>query len=142
MNKIEETPPQQSFGYLTVRAYTAGEALPVEGATVTVSDGGDRLINEEIVRLTGRSGQIEPLALPAPPIEDSQSPSATRPYAVYDLTVTHPNFYTFRASGVPVFSGITSLQPINMIPLTNYDTYKREPKDLTNSKSEQTLFDN
>ena len=140
MNYEEKTPPERNFGFLTVRAYTAGEALPLEGATVTVSDGGDRLIEEEILRTTDRSGSTEPIALPAPPAYDSQSPSKTRPYAVYDVTVTHPRFYPFRATGVPIFAGITSLQPINMVPLTAFMTGDREPEGMTNSKNEQALF--
>lgn len=140
MNNFEEMPTERNFGYLTVRAYTAGEALPVEGATVTVRDGGDGLITEDIVRITGRSGQTELIALPAPPAADSQSPSETRPYAIYDLTVTHPRFYPFNATGVPVFSGITSLQPINMVPLANFETADREPEGITNTKGEQSLF--
>ena len=140
MNNEEKMRGETSFGFLTVRAYTAGEALTLEGATVTISDGGDRLLTNEIVRQTGRSGLTEPIALPAPPAYDSQSPSVTRPYAIYDVTVTHPQFYPFRASGVPVFAGITSLQPINMIPLTNFETALRKPEGITNAKSEQTLF--
>lgn len=141
MNISEEKNTAQNFGYLTVRAYTAGEALPVEGATVTVRDGGDGLITEEIIRVTGRSGETELIALPAPPANDSRSPSERRPYAIYDLTVTHPRFYPFNATGVPVFSGVTSLQPINMVPLSNYETAEREPEGITNSKNGQDLFD-
>ena len=141
MNNSEDMQKEQSFGFLTVRAYTAGEALPVTDATVTVSDGGDRLITDEIVRKTDRSGETEPIALPAPPANDSQAPSVVRPYAIYDVTVTHPRFYSFRAVSVPVFAGITSLQPINMVPLTDFETAEREPKGITSSKSEQSLFD-
>ena len=141
MNRSEKTISDSNFGFLTIRAYTAGEALPLEGATVTVRDGGDGLIPEEIVRLTDRSGETEPIALPAPPANNSQSPSAIRPYAIYNVTVTHPHFYPFRATGVPVFSGITSLQPINMLPLTNFETADRKPEGITGTNSEQTLFD-
>lgn len=141
MNLSDKVQNEAPFGFLTVRAYTAGEALPVEGATVTVRDGGDGLITEEIVRQTGRSGQTEPIALPAPSAMDSQSPSLTRPYAIYDVTVTHPRFYPFRATGVPVFAGITSLQPVNMVPLTRFDSADRKPEGITDTQNEQDLFD-
>ena len=128
----------ESLGYLSVRAYTAGEALPVVGARVTIRDGGDHLITEEIVKATDRSGETAPIALPAPSSLDSQSPSDTRPYAIYDLTVTHPQFYPFIAKGVPVFAGVTALQGVNMIPLSIYDTAKLNP--TREMQNEQVLW--
>lgn len=145
MNQTPEATPQapnDSVGYLTVRAYTAGEALPVEGATLTVSDGGDGTLTEDIVRVTDRSGRTEIIALPTPPASLSRSPSDIRPYAVYNLRVTHPNFYPFTAMSVPVFSGIVSVQPVNMVPLSRYETSDRQPNEATTVRESETLWSN
>ena len=106
-----------SNGSLRVRTYTAGGALPVKGATVRITGAGEdnRLVSYSLV--TDRDGQTEVVSLPAPSIDYSLAPDpAELPYSVYDIVITAPGYLTKRINGLTVFSGINSVQLINMIP--------------------------
>ena len=106
-----------SSGRLTVRAYTAGGALPVEGAVVRITGATEenRLVAYSLI--TDRDGVTEMTELPAPGISYSLSPApAEMPYALYDIEISAPGYYSERLNGVSIFSGISSVQPINMIP--------------------------
>ena len=104
-------------GYLTVRAYTAGGALPVEGAIVRIRGAEDG--NRDVIYslLTDRDGITDKVSLPAPPRELSESPSPTDvPFAIYDIEIVKDGYFTKRLNNIPVFEGINSEQLIAMIP--------------------------
>ena len=106
-----------SSGRLRVRTYTAGGALPVKGATVRImgAEEANRLVSYSLV--TDRDGQTAFVTLPAPSVNYSLAPNpAEPPYSVYDLVITAPGYLTKRINGLTVFSGINSVQLINMIP--------------------------
>lgn len=105
------------FGTLSVRAYTAGGALPVKNATVRIigAEEGNRDVSFSLK--TDVDGTTAQIRLPAPSASLSQSPNpAQTPFAVYDIEITAPGFFSKRIYNVPVFAGINSLQQINMIP--------------------------
>ena len=104
-------------GYLVIRASTASNALPVEGATVTVR-GNQPNFSAVIVKMeTGRDGLTPKISLSAPPRENSTSPGIENPFATYNVDVDLKGYFPTSAQQVPVFDGITSIQPINLIPL-------------------------
>ena len=106
-----------SSGNLRVRAYTAGGALPVEGAVIRVTGASEdnRLVAYSTI--TDRDGLGELFTLPAPDVNYSLSPSpAEVPYALYDLEITADGYYTKTIRGISVFSGVNSIQLVNMIP--------------------------
>lgn len=106
-----------SNGSLRVRAYTAGGALPVKDAVVRITgaEEDNRMIAYSLV--TDRDGQTESVVLPAPSINYSLSPDPGElPYSVYDVVITAPGYLTRRINGLTIFSGINSLQTVNMIP--------------------------
>ena len=106
-----------SSGTLRVRTYTAGGALPVKGAVVRVTGASEdnRLVSYSTI--TDRDGLGEIFILPAPSVDYSLAPSpAELPYSVYDLEISADGYYTKRIRGLTVFSGINSVQLVNMIP--------------------------
>ena len=112
-------------GYLLVRVSTAQNAIPVEGARVTVSVGGNRKGAEDDgvigVFYTDRSGNTEKITLPAPPKRESESPGfAGEPFDRYDIRVEAEGYYPAEYSGAPVFELVTSIQSVNLIPLAEY----------------------
>ena len=119
MNNISNN---RSEGYLKVRVTTTGNTLPLEGAVVTVSeyssDGSGE--NDRVLYSlrTDRSGLTETVPLPAPAMTDSLRPGAAQPYSLYNITVTYDGYYPFVGVGVPIFSGIVALQPVNLLPLS------------------------
>ena len=109
----------KEYGSLTVRAYTAGGGLPVAGAKVKIKGGEEENKNIYYELITDRSGNTETVTLPAPVKDYSLSPEGdTAPYALYDLEITKDGYYEKRIIGLTVFSGVASLQLINMIPLS------------------------
>ena len=112
-------------GFLITQVFAAGRAYPLSGATVQISyPEQNGIITVYRVLLTDISGNTEKLSLPAPPKSLSESyGSMEMPYAVYEVLVTLTGYYPIRIKAVPIFSTITSIQPINMIPLSDGSLY-------------------
>lgn len=107
-----------NFGYLGVTVTTAIDAIPISGATVIVSrftDGADEPVK---ILTTDKDGKVPIIVLPAPPKENSLTPNPLGPsYSVYNVRVDKDGYYTQNSLNVPVFSGVTSIQPMRLIPL-------------------------
>ncbi|MBQ9809396.1 MAG: carboxypeptidase regulatory-like domain-containing protein [Ruminococcus sp.] len=107
-----------SIGYILVNVRTGDESSAVEGASVMVTAivEGSRVIIASGV--TDQSGTAPKFEVPAPDLSHSQAPgSLTRPYNLFDVSVTAEGFFNARSVDVPVFSGITSVQNFSMIPV-------------------------
>ena len=104
------------FGNFKARAYTAG-ALPVENARVRIMGAEEENRGVAYSLVTDVDGITETIRLPAPSSSLSLSPSPSEPpYALYDLEVSADGYFSKRIYGVMVFSGVETLQEINMIP--------------------------
>jgi hypothetical protein len=111
-------------GKLVFQITTAGGAIPLEGAEITlrnsrsVSDGnGGEVI---AVLYSDSNGKSEVLTLPAPARMLSLEPArdgAPVPYALYNADVRMDGFYKQSYIRIPVFDGITSIQRASLIPL-------------------------
>ncbi|MBO5023164.1 MAG: hypothetical protein J6D11_02495 [Clostridia bacterium] len=111
--------PEMSYGKFGVRAFAANSAYPVENALVIVrgkkADGAPATI---AVLETDESGKTQVITLPTPPKSLSLSPgSDIPPYALYDVEITHPGFYSIITRDVQIYPDTTSILPINMLPL-------------------------
>lgn len=112
-------------GYLRVRV-TAGD-LPAEGANVTVTEypegegGGELLYSLR----TDENGLTPPLALFAPPADESLTPGFLQPYSVYNVSVELDGYYPVEGVGVPVFENITAIQPFRLLPILEGEHYER-----------------
>ncbi len=110
---------ESGSGYLRLRVTSAGGALPVSGAVVTVSEYTPDGTGEVLYSLrTNEGGLTDTVALPTVPAADSMKPGAERPYSVYSVVVKKDGYYTVEGVAVPIFDKIVALQPVNMIPLT------------------------
>ncbi len=117
--------PENNYGFIKVRVTTAGGALPVERAVVTVKDQNEQIL---AVYFTDSAGLTPTLKVLAPPIELSEAPgSATPPYYSYNIDTDKAGFVSVRNIGAPVYPGITSIQPVELIPLS--DGSSRYPND-------------
>ncbi len=110
-------------GYMIVRVTTARGAIPLEGATVTVSDylpEDEKERGNAIYTLTTKSsGLTDKFALPAPPRALSMSPGNGKSYLTYNIAVAKDGYYQQNYINAPVFEGITSIQNADMIPLSD-----------------------
>ena len=102
-------------GYIQVHAYESYARLPLKDVaiTVTAEDG-----TAVAMRLTNRSGQIDPIEIPVPDLAESQSPDPPeRPYAVVNLYAHLRGYEQVEAENLQVFAGTVTLQDLMMIPL-------------------------
>ena len=110
-----------SWGYLQFEVFTAGGAYPISGAAVTVKkvlSNGTALAR---VLFTNRSGRTPTIALPAPSKKYSQTPnSGVIPFSEYNVTVRADGYYTLRDINMPIFGGVKTIQPVDMIPLPEF----------------------
>lgn len=107
-----------STGFILVNVRTGREATPVVGASVVVTaiSNGSRLL--AAAGITDISGTVLRFEVPAPDKAYSQTPDTeVRPYSLFDISVRAKGFFNARSVDVPVFSGITSIQNFNMVPL-------------------------
>ncbi len=122
--------PTDIVGYLIVEAKTAEGALPIANAVVTI-EGAQGIGTIKITQETDRSGKTERIALPTVSGSLSQSYENRQPFSIYDIYVTAEGFYPFRAQNVPIFSGVTTLQPAALIGLSARESETVYPKDNT-----------
>ena len=107
-------------GYLQVHVRSASGALPVADATVTVRATEDDPNGYFRILTTDRSGQTPRIALPAPPRALSQTPEPpqVRPYATYVIETRKTGYRTVENTFVPIYADVTSIQPVDLVPLS------------------------
>ena len=71
---------------------------------------------------TGRDGNTVRIPLSAPPRSNSETPNGGVPYALYQAEVTMEGYYDQSYLAIPVFDGISAIQPVVMIPLPENGT--------------------
>lgn len=118
---------EQGKGFITVNVRTAGGALPVSGAVVTITDTKG---NAVAVIISDISGSTDVVELPTPSKENSLIPNGGEVSSFYNVDASSDGFYNTVVSGIPIFDGITSIQQILMIPIAKGDS-PLQPKDLT-----------
>lgn len=105
-------------GYILVNVRTGDDSSAISGAAVAVTAivDGKRLILAS--GLTDESGVSPKFELPVPDLVHSQAPDPSeRPYNLFDVSVNAEGFFHARSVDVPVFSGVTSVQNFNLIPV-------------------------
>lgn len=106
-------------GFLQVRVSTAGDALPVENATVTITEQGKDGAAGKLLYSTptDRNGLTPIFSLPAPPASVGEQPGRGVPYTEYRVEVSAERFISQIFEGVPVFGGVTTVQPAMLTPV-------------------------
>lgn len=132
-NKLSDA--YSATGTLVVTASTAGGALPVEGAFVTVRGASPESSGVLAAVSTDRSGRTPRIMLPTPPAADSEKPGMERPYATYNIEVEKDGFFHQSFTNVPLFAGTTSIQPVNLYPLTEYAGDAQDPNPRNTDES-------
>lgn len=106
-----------SSGTLRIRTYTAGGALPVDGAIVRIrgADEDNGYVAHQLV--TDKDGLTPAISLPAPNVDYSLFPDPSQqPFSSYNIEISANGFLDKKINGLTVFSGIESVQLVNMIP--------------------------
>lgn len=109
-----------SKGIMRVQVTSGGRSYPIINAIVKVSvplETGDR---EIFSGYTDINGVVDNIVLPTPDSSYSldEQNTTVEPFAVYEVTVTHPDFAKSEFFNVPVFANIKAIQPARLVPLT------------------------
>ncbi len=113
---------EEFIGYLIVNVRTARGAIPLADATVHITPASPERSGEVITLRTNLSGATERVALTTVSPSLSMQPGSTVPYSLYNIAVSRDGFYAVNENNVQVFPRITSIQPVNMIPLAERAT--------------------
>lgn len=121
-------------GSLKIRAYSASGAIPTEGVLIKIYGADDYNKDVQYSLITDSDGITKELYLPTPPLSYSMSPGAAEaPYSVYNVELAKNGFYPKRIDNVPIFAGIKSTLPIEMIPLAYSEDGYTLPQENLNS---------
>ena len=102
-------------GYIQVHAYSSYAQLPLENVAIAVTSTDGTAI---ALRLTDRSGQIAPIAVPVPDLAQSQSPDpGEKPFTSVNLYAHLKGYGQIESENLQVFADTTTLQNLEMIPL-------------------------
>ena len=106
-------------GYLIFQVYQNSilyGRLPVANARITLCRcvGNGSYVCK--VMMTDIDGKTEPIAVPTTTAELYQSPEAGISRCTYDISVEAPGFKRYEQFNIPVYSGITSIQNIELLP--------------------------
>ena len=135
MNPEERAAPSSENtgqGKLLVHVTTARGAIPLEGALVNIRnyapEGTEGRADVITTLTTNRDGNTELISLPAPPRQNSMKPNGGNTYTPYNIDVYLEGYFAQNYFNVPIFDGITAIQPVDMIPLSeNGRTDSRTP---------------
>ncbi len=111
-----------AFGFLKFSVGTAGGTVPLKDVNVyiyTDPEGDDegRLL---YTLVTDEDGLTETVTLPTPPLAESFSPEYPKPYSTYNIFAVRDGYIPTGGRTVPLFPGITSIQPINLVPASDF----------------------
>ena len=127
-----------SYGSILVQVYTSKAQIPVAGATVAFTAGGDGIRRRLLaVRVTDQSGRTAPLELSTPAASMGMAPGGQVPFALVDIWVRAQGYELFRAQGVQIFPGTRTVQEAMLLPLPEYappgtqsETVQTTPQNL------------
>lgn len=121
--------PLPATGYLQVHAYASYAQIPLQDVTISVSAGDGTVI---ALRLTDRSGRIDPIPIPVPDRSESLSPNpGERPFATINLTARLKDYEQIFVDEVQIFADVTTDQDLPLIPLS----------ELPASRSKSEVFE-
>ena len=104
-------------GYIQVHAYTSYAQIPLKDVAISVTDTSGSAI---ALRLTNQNGQLDiPVEIPTPAVSSSQIPNTgIIPFTTVNLYAYLENFEAIEAENIQIFPQTTTLQNLEMIPLS------------------------
>ena len=100
-------------GILRIQCYAARQSAPMAGVSITVT--GEGFATDRVTGTDGTAADLE-LEAPASSYSLDEANTTVRPYAVCALVAEKPGYQTVRIEGIQIFSGQTTLAPIEMVP--------------------------
>lgn len=139
---VAEIIGETETGLMQVRVTALNQAVPIVGAKIVITrplGESSSVMWSDTTDESGKSGVVE---LPTPKTSLSLSPQGNNelPYAVYNVRVEAPGFYTVYSVNTQVFPNQLSIVAVDMVPkketelFTEQDiTFTTPPSELLNS---------
>lgn len=104
-------------GLLGISTFTARRILPVPGVQIYISsqNGDEEVLLYSLV--TDENGNTPIVELDAPDMALSEQPGEIMPFSIYNVRAIKEGFFRTIVKDVQVFSGRTSIQNFELIPL-------------------------
>ena len=111
---------EDGTGGLQVNVTTLSRLYPVKNALVTVFTGTPDNMTVVETDISDESGKTGVFNLKTPPKADSQQAetNGVLPYSNYNVSVRSDGYVEQIAMNVPVFSGVISIQGIDLLPIS------------------------
>ena len=129
------------YGTLLVHVFTAGLALPVEGADIRIDGAEEGNLNVHYLLTSDRSGLPGRLRLPTPPADFALTPNGKKPFADYNIRVFKNGFYPIFLKNVPIFPGTTAIQNVELIPWPSYNKDEYPPTSVLDFSESEPLYE-
>ncbi|MBQ8496331.1 MAG: hypothetical protein IJ489_02620 [Clostridia bacterium] len=128
----------KNTGKLVVQVSAASGAVPIEGARVIVrAEDENGHIRTLGIFTTDNSGITEPISIATPSVSESLSPGGKKPYSEITTEVTADGYFSAVNLNIPIYPGITSIQPVPLIPLPDSLYGSQPPSDVVIHNDEQ-----
>ncbi len=101
------------FGLLKTNVFLNNIGRPAENAKVEIiSPETDTVIQQSF---TDTQGQLQPIVLSAPPIENSLSPDEPRPFNQYNMRVSLEGYQSAFIQNIQIYPDTTSIQNVSLV---------------------------
>ena len=135
MRSMKGVIPLPATGYIQVHAYASNAQIPLQDVSVTVTATDGTAI---ALRLTDRSGRIDPIPIPVPDRAESLTPNpGERPFTTVNITARLRDYEQIFVDNVQVFADVTTVQDLALIPLSELPASRS--KSETFETSQQNL---
>ena len=135
----------ESIGFLQVAVKSASGALPVENAQVSIYKYGkeEGAQNGDLIYslITNENGLTSKVALETKDKKLSLAPGNINPYSTYNIYVRRDGYYDSSHLNVPIFQGITAIQPVELIPIIEYGSRDDDYPNANRRFNETPEFD-
>ena len=120
--------PLPDIGYIQTHAYQSNAQLPLQDVSITVSAQDGTVI---ALRLTDRSGRIEPIPIPVPSRADSLTPDPPEiPFTTVNLTARLKDYEQIFVYDLQVFADVTTDQNLILIPLSELPSSRSQTESF------------
>ena len=115
-------------GYIQVHAYTSYAQLPLQNVAISVTAEDGTAI---ALRITDRSGRIDPIPIPVPDLSASQTPDTGQiPYTNIRLTARLRGYAQINAEQIQIFADTVTDQNLELVPLSELPGKWNEAEDF------------
>ncbi len=103
------------YGLLKINVYRGKVGVPAENAEVSILDPETNVVIEQAK--TDSEGQLPPIRLTSPPLANSDSHDAPRPFNQYNMRVRLADFGDALVDNIQIYPDTTAIQNVSLKPL-------------------------